>query len=334
MILNTVYNPTPSFTNVTSTVATGTSPYACTSTTLNTNLNADLLDGQHGAYYQVAGSYQPLATNLTSIAGMAATVGLVKQTSANTFGIDATAYYKSGDSPTFAGLTLTAFSGFLKASTGTISAEAFGTSTYIPYSSGTGFSYSANLTFDGTNLTCLGDIKGLTHTLQTGTYITKLSNPLSGFDVRRIDAAGTTMRLYPYAAGTAEATQLLFFGKIDSFTSATAYHYMTFSYSTGLGCYRIGSLATGGTGYTVQPLRLYCGSYTTQLVLNIDGSITTSGVFSAGNGAVSSPGGTPISLGVSNGIVTAVTTAIPCADGVYTPVVSITTKGGIITAIT
>ncbi len=34
-----------------STVATGTQPYATTSTTLNTNLNADLLDGQHGSYY-------------------------------------------------------------------------------------------------------------------------------------------------------------------------------------------------------------------------------------------------------------------------------------------
>lgn len=35
-----------------STVGTGTQPYQCNSTTLNTNLNADLLDGQHGAYYQ------------------------------------------------------------------------------------------------------------------------------------------------------------------------------------------------------------------------------------------------------------------------------------------
>ena len=35
-----------------STVGTGTAPYQCSSTTLNTNLNADLLDGQHGAYYQ------------------------------------------------------------------------------------------------------------------------------------------------------------------------------------------------------------------------------------------------------------------------------------------
>jgi hypothetical protein len=40
-----------------STVATGTSPLTVASTTLNTNLNADLLDGQHGSYYQ------PLLTN-------------------------------------------------------------------------------------------------------------------------------------------------------------------------------------------------------------------------------------------------------------------------------
>lgn len=32
-------------------VTTGTQPYQCTSTTLNTNLNADLLDGQHGSRY-------------------------------------------------------------------------------------------------------------------------------------------------------------------------------------------------------------------------------------------------------------------------------------------
>ena len=35
-----------------STVGTGTQPYQCSSTTLNTNLNADMLDGEHGAYYQ------------------------------------------------------------------------------------------------------------------------------------------------------------------------------------------------------------------------------------------------------------------------------------------
>jgi hypothetical protein len=35
----------------TSTVAIGTAPFPATSTTVNTNLNADLLDGQHGTYY-------------------------------------------------------------------------------------------------------------------------------------------------------------------------------------------------------------------------------------------------------------------------------------------
>ena len=35
-----------------STVGKGTQPYQCSSTTLNSNLNADLLDGNHGAYYQ------------------------------------------------------------------------------------------------------------------------------------------------------------------------------------------------------------------------------------------------------------------------------------------
>lgn len=39
---------------ITSTLATGTAPFAITSTTVVTNLNADLLDGQHGAYYNDA----------------------------------------------------------------------------------------------------------------------------------------------------------------------------------------------------------------------------------------------------------------------------------------
>lgn len=40
---------------LTSTVAAGTAPFVLTSNTLNTNLNADLLDGQHGAYFAIAG---------------------------------------------------------------------------------------------------------------------------------------------------------------------------------------------------------------------------------------------------------------------------------------
>jgi hypothetical protein len=41
---------------VTSTVATGTAPLVIASTTAVANLNADLLDGQHGSYYQDAGN--------------------------------------------------------------------------------------------------------------------------------------------------------------------------------------------------------------------------------------------------------------------------------------
>lgn len=40
--------------NFISNISTGTQPYACTSTTCNTNLNADLLDGYHGSRYTSA----------------------------------------------------------------------------------------------------------------------------------------------------------------------------------------------------------------------------------------------------------------------------------------
>ncbi|MDP4201421.1 MAG: hypothetical protein Q8861_01900 [Bacteroidota bacterium] len=39
-----------------STLATGTAPFSIASTTLNANLNADLLDGQHGSFYTTAGN--------------------------------------------------------------------------------------------------------------------------------------------------------------------------------------------------------------------------------------------------------------------------------------
>jgi len=42
---------TPTFSTITSDVATGTAPITVTSTTLVSNLNADLLDDQHGSYY-------------------------------------------------------------------------------------------------------------------------------------------------------------------------------------------------------------------------------------------------------------------------------------------
>jgi hypothetical protein len=52
-----------------SSVATGTQPYACASTTVNTNLNADLLDGYHASSFALKtdlGSAE-LANNITTI---------------------------------------------------------------------------------------------------------------------------------------------------------------------------------------------------------------------------------------------------------------------------
>jgi len=62
-----------------------------------TNLNADLLDGQHGSYYASAahnhsGVYQPLDADLTAIAALAGTSGLLKKTAADTWTLDTTTY--------------------------------------------------------------------------------------------------------------------------------------------------------------------------------------------------------------------------------------------------
>jgi len=50
-----------------STQATGSAPLTVASTTEVTNLNADLLDGQHGAYYATAAGYVPYAGATTSV---------------------------------------------------------------------------------------------------------------------------------------------------------------------------------------------------------------------------------------------------------------------------
>lgn len=47
----------PTFTRLTLSQATGTAPLTVSSTTLVNNLNADLLDGQHGSYYLPASTY-------------------------------------------------------------------------------------------------------------------------------------------------------------------------------------------------------------------------------------------------------------------------------------
>jgi hypothetical protein len=106
-----------------STVAIGTSPIQVTSTTLNTNLNADLLDGNHASAFQ-------LQLNGT---------GFVKA-SGTSISYDNSTYYKSGDTATFANITDSGL-----------------TITRVPYASIAGLLIdSANMTFDGTTLTAGG----------------------------------------------------------------------------------------------------------------------------------------------------------------------------------
>lgn len=50
---------------LTSTVATGTAPLVVTSTTVVTNLNADMLDGKHASSFQAAGNYVTIDTAQT-----------------------------------------------------------------------------------------------------------------------------------------------------------------------------------------------------------------------------------------------------------------------------
>ncbi len=56
-------------TQITSTIATGTSPFIVASTTLNSNLNADKLDGNHGSYFAPLTSIPEKATGAELTAG-------------------------------------------------------------------------------------------------------------------------------------------------------------------------------------------------------------------------------------------------------------------------
>lgn len=75
-----------------STVATGTSPLSVASTTLNTNLNADLLDGNHASAFYLATNPSGYTTNtgtVTSVtAGSYLTGGTI--TGSGTLAVDAT----------------------------------------------------------------------------------------------------------------------------------------------------------------------------------------------------------------------------------------------------
>jgi hypothetical protein len=111
-------NGTGYFTGVlTSSVAQGTSPFSITSDTLNTNLNADLLDGNHSSAFQLNDA------GLSSLAGLTWSSGspLVKMTAADTFGLDSTAYITLASiSCTATGLTYTNTTGAFSLTSGYI----------------------------------------------------------------------------------------------------------------------------------------------------------------------------------------------------------------------
>ncbi|MEK9767839.1 MAG: hypothetical protein VW683_02860, partial [Betaproteobacteria bacterium] len=68
---------------ITSTVTTGTSPFAISSTTVNTNLNADLLDGQHAPSGTIVGTSDTQTLTNKTLTSAVLTTPQVNDTSAN-----------------------------------------------------------------------------------------------------------------------------------------------------------------------------------------------------------------------------------------------------------
>lgn len=172
------------------------SPLAVTSQAVVTNLNANFLQGHPASdFIGSGGETDPLSIHLaqpspaqTMSGGVFAGSGLLKITS-GLLGVDTSAYYKSGDNPTFANITDSGL-----------------TITRIPYTSTAGLLIdSSNLTFNGTDITCQGYgafISGLTldSTAPTitggffrGLLLTSILNPIAGyFSVNSTRNSGAT----------------------------------------------------------------------------------------------------------------------------------------------
>ncbi|NTU67127.1 MAG: hypothetical protein HGB08_04370, partial [Candidatus Moranbacteria bacterium] len=76
---------------LTSSVSTGTAPFSIASTTLVSNLNADLLDGQHGSYYAAASSVSGISGYIPKFTGSGTIGNSVMYTDGTNVGIGTTA---------------------------------------------------------------------------------------------------------------------------------------------------------------------------------------------------------------------------------------------------
>jgi len=88
----------PTFLRLTLSQATGTSPFAITSTTVNTNLNADLLDGSHASAFQAAGTYVTAVTGTAPVVSSGGTTPAISMPVATSL---ANGYLSSTDWSTF-----------------------------------------------------------------------------------------------------------------------------------------------------------------------------------------------------------------------------------------
>jgi hypothetical protein len=177
--------------------------------------------------------------------------------------------------------------GFVKTATGAgglLSTEAFGANTYIPYSSGSGFTYSANLTFTDPNLACAGGITSLSQTLKSNTVLYTNYNMLGAYLLKGNQAA-TSYFVLPNQigtggdTGTAENTSFKVIGKINNMLSPistgnpTQWEYVDLWYYVGGSTYMLRSSCSGpGGSYAIRPLTLAVGAHLTQFVLNTDGT--------------------------------------------------------------
>ena len=162
---------------ITSTVVTGTAPLSITSTTAVTNLNADLLDGNHASAFYLASNPSGYTSNLgtvTSVTGTAPVVSSGGTTPAISMAAATTAvngYLTSTDWNTFNGKQ-----------------AALG---FTPYNSTNPAGYTSN-TGTVTSVGGTGTVSGLTLTgTVTGSGVLTLGGAITGFATGTGSATGT-----------------------------------------------------------------------------------------------------------------------------------------------